>query len=334
MASLPPTPGSRTSDSSPLRGGISVVVPVLDEVENLPLLHQEILDHVGAMNRPWEVVYTDDGSTDGSRDVLRQLHADDPEHVRLIFFRRNFGQTSAMAAGFDMSRGEIVVTMDADLQNDPMDIPHLVAKLESGFDLVVGWRRDRKDGMMLRRAPSTLANLLIRKVSGAGIHDTGCTLKAFRRTLVERMPIYAEQHRFLPALALGSGARIGELVVHHRPRIHGTSKYGIGRAARVLSDLLSVQLVGSFVRSPLIYFAVCSVPFVLATLVFVAMIAWTNERVSFSNQWGQAALLIMSLFVMTIVDFLLLGLLAELIVRASNVFGRGTLAPLVEEGRS
>ena len=185
---------------------------------------------------------------------------------------------------------------------------------------------------MLRRAPSILANLLIRRVSGAGIHDTGCTLKAFRRTLVERMPIYAEQHRFLPALAMGSGARIGELVVNHRPRIHGTSKYGIGRAARVLSDLLSVQLVGSFVRSPLIYFALCSVPFVLATLMFVTMIAWSDERVSFSNQWGQAALLIMSLFVMTIVDFLLFGLLAELVVRASNVFGRGALAPLVEEG--
>ncbi|MAE45510.1 MAG: glycosyltransferase [Planctomycetes bacterium] len=311
---------------------ISIVVPVLDEVENLPLLHGEILTHVGAMGCSWEVIYVDDSSTDGSRQVLRQLHAADPEHVRLIFFRRNFGQTSAMAAGFDLSRGEIVVTLDADLQNDPADVPRLVNELEQGFDLVVGWRRDRQDGLMLRRAPSILANLLIRRVSGAGIHDTGCTLKAFRRTLVERMPIYAEQHRFLPALAMGSGARIGELVVNHRPRIHGTSKYGIGRAARVLSDLLSVQLVGSFVRSPLIYFALCSVPFVLATLMFVTMIAWSDERVSFSNQWGQAALLIMSLFVMTIVDFLLFGLLAELVVRASNVFGRGTLAPLVEEG--
>ncbi|HIG87339.1 MAG TPA: glycosyltransferase [Planctomycetes bacterium] len=311
---------------------ISIVVPVLDEVENLPLLHGEILTHVGAMGCSWEVIYVDDFSTDGSRQVLRQLHAADPEHVRLIFFRRNFGQTSAMAAGFELSRGEIVVTLDADLQNDPADVPHLVSELEQGFDLVVGWRRDRQDGMMLRRAPSILANLLIRRVSGSGIHDTGCTLKAFRRTLVERMPIYAEQHRFLPALAMGSGARIGELVVNHRPRIHGTSKYGIGRAARVLSDLLSVQLVGSFVRSPLIYFALCTVPFVLATLMFVTMIAWSDERVSFSNQWGQAALLIMSLFVMTIVDFLLFGLLAELVVRASNVFGRGTLAPLVEEG--
>lgn len=314
------------------RPHISVVVPVLDEVLNLPLLHAEIEEHMTGMGRPWEVIYTDDASTDGSREVLRGLQERDPSHVRLIFFRRNFGQTSAMAAGFDLSRGEIVVTMDADLQNDPADVPRLVAELEQGFDLVVGWRRDRKDAMMLRRAPSILANILIRRVSGAGIHDTGCTLKAFRRKLVERMPIYAEQHRFLPALALGSGARIGELVVNHRPRIHGTSKYGIGRAARVLSDLLSVQLVGSFVRSPLIYFALCTLPFVLATLLFATMIAWDNQPVSFSNQWGQGALMIMSLFVMTIVDFLLLGLLAELIVRASDIFGKGTLAPLVEEG--
>ena len=187
---------------------------------------------------------------------------------------------------------------------------------------------------MFRRIPSILANLLIRWVSGAGIHDTGCTLKAFQRKLVQRMPIYAEQHRFLPALALGSGARIGELVVNHRPRIHGVSKYGISRAARVLSDLLSVQMVGSFVRSPLIYFALCTLPFVLATLMFATMIAWDDQPVSFSNQWGQGALMVMSLFVMTIVDFLLLGLLAELIVRASNVFGKGTYAPLVEEGRA
>lgn len=313
---------------------LSVVVPVLDERENLEPLHAQIREHVGGMGRRWEVLYADDASTDGSRELLRRLRAEDPEHVRLVFLRRNFGQTAAMAAGFEASRGRIVVTMDADLQNDPADVPRLVEALEEGLDLVVGWRRDRKDGLVLRRVPSILANALIRWVTGTGIHDTGCTLKAFRRELIERMPIYAEQHRFLPSLALGSGARIGEVVVHHRPRLHGQSKYGLGRATRVVVDLLSVKLVTSFARSPLVYFALLALPFMVAMLAFAAMVAWSDEPVSFENQWGRAAMMTLSLFAMTIVDFLLFGLLAELVVKAGASRGGGSLGPLSTEGRA
>ena len=312
---------------------LSVVVPVLDERDNLEPLHAQIREHVGGMGRPWEVIFADDMSTDGSRELLHRLRELDPEHVRLVFLRRNFGQTAAMAAGFEASRGRVVVTMDADLQNDPADVPRLVAELERGLDLVVGWRRDRKDGLVLRRVPSILANGLIRWVTGTGIHDTGCTLKAFRRELVERMPIYAEQHRFLPSLALGSGARIGEVVVNHRPRLHGESKYGIGRATRVVVDLFSVKLVTSFARSPLVYFALLALPFLVAMLGFAAMVAWSSEPVSFSNQWGRAAMMTLSLFAMTVVDFLLFGLLAELVVRAGSSRGAGHLGPLAQEGR-
>lgn len=299
---------------------ISVVVPVYDEAESLPRLHEEIRRHVGGMGRTWEVIYVDDRSEDRSYDVLLGFHRADPEHVRVVRFRRNFGQTAAMAAGFEHSRGSIVVTLDADLQNDPADIPALVAELERGFDIVVGWRKSRQDGFLLRRLPSILANRLIARVTGANVHDTGCTLKAFRRELVLNLPIYAEQHRFLPVLALGSGARIGEVVVHHRPRIYGESKYGISRAVRVALDLLSVKMLASFSQAPLHYFAILAAPFAMACLGFVLNALLHSGGVTFRNNWGQAALLTYMLLTMVGVYFLMLGLLAELAVKA---FGRG-----------
>jgi len=306
---------------------LSLVVPVFDEEENLPMLHREIQQHIGGLGLSWEVVYVDDRSRDRSFEVLLGLRAADP-HVRIVRFRRNFGQTPAMAAGFEHSRGRVVVTLDADLQNDPADIPRLVARLADGFDIVVGWRKRRQDGLWLRKVPSRIANRLIARITGAFVHDTGCTLKAFRRELIENLPIYAEQHRFLPVLALASGARIAELPVNHRPRIHGVSKYGIGRAARVALDLLTMKMLSSFSRSPLTYFALLASPFVLLPVLYLIVGAWGFGGVDFSSNWGQAALLTFILVSMAGVYFLMLGLLAELVVKVS---GR-PFDPLVHRG--
>ena len=296
------------------RPELSLVIPVFDEEENLPKLHAEIAEHVGSMGISFEVVYVDDRSRDRSFEVLMGLRETD-DRVRVVRFRRNFGQTPAMSAGFEHSRGRVVVTLDADLQNDPADIPRLVAKLDEGFDIVVGWRKNRQDGLVLRKVPSRIANRLIARLTGATVHDTGCTLKAFRRELIENLPIYAEQHRFLPVLALASGARIAELVVNHRPRIHGVSKYGLGRAMRVALDILTMKMLSSFAKSPLTYFALLSVPFVLVPpLYFVAAFA-AGDSPTFTTGWGQGAILTLGLMAMTGVYFLLLGLLAELVVK-------------------
>jgi glycosyltransferase involved in cell wall biosynthesis len=311
---------------------LSVVVPVYDEEQSLPELHAEIARHVGGMGRSWEVVYVDDRSEDNSYAVLQELRRGDP-HVRIVRFRRNFGQTPAMAAGFEHSRGQVVITMDADLQNDPADVPRLVEELERGHDIVVGWRRDRQDGFFLRRFPSIVANRLIAHVTGANVHDTGCTLKVFRRELVENLPIYAEQHRFLPMLAMASGARISEVVVNHRARRYGVSKYGLSRAVRVLLDLLAVKMISSFSRSPLTYFALLAAPFAMATLGFVFNVMWHAGEVTFQNNWGQAALLTFILLSMACVYFLMLGLLAELVVKVSGVHRRHSFEPLQEGGR-
>ncbi len=293
---------------------LSLVIPVFDEEENLPKLHAEIAEHVGGMGRPFEVVYVDDRSRDRSFDVLLELREQD-ERVRIVRFRRNFGQTPAMSAGFEQSRGKIVVTLDADLQNDPADIPALIAKLEEGFDIVVGWRKNRQDGLMLRKVPSRIANRLIARISGATVHDTGCTLKAFRRELIENLPIYAEQHRFLPVLSLASGARIAELVVNHRPRIHGVSKYGLGRAVRVALDLLTMKMLSSFARSPLYYFALLAAPFVLLLPLYFGVAVFRGASLSFGTSWGQGALFTMGMLGTTGVSFILMGLLAELVIK-------------------
>ena len=296
---------------------ISLVIPVYDEEENLPVLHSEIVEHVGGMGVTWEVIYVDDRSLDSSFPVLLKLREQD-KHVRIIRFRRNFGQTPAMSAGFEHSLGRVVVTLDADLQNDPKDIPALVAKLEEGYDIVVGWRKNRKDGLVLRKVPSTIANRMIARISGATVHDTGCTLKAFRRELIDNLAIYGEQHRFLPVLSLASGARIAEIVVNHRPRIHGVSKYGIGRVIRVALDLLTMKMLSSFAKSPLPYFTMLSIPFVAVPILYFAVGFLGPESLSFTTRWAQAMIATLSLTSMAGVYFLLLGLLAELVVKVNK----------------
>jgi len=306
---------------------LSLVVPVFNEEGSLRLLHEEIRRHVGGMGTEWEVVYVDDHSTDGSHGILLALREEDP-HVRVVRFSRNYGQTAAMEAGFELARGSVIVTIDADLQNDPADIPRIVAELHSGYDLVAGWRKSRKDGLLLRRLPSIAANKLISFVTGTTVHDTGCTLKAFRRELIEKMPIYAEQHRFLPVLSMASGARVSEMVVNHRPRRFGQSKYGIGRAKRVALDLLTVKMLSSFSRRPLYYFAGLSIPFAMLTVV--VLVTGLFDHGNLAGGAGAAQpLLIFVLLATACVYFLMLGLLAELAVKASDVHDRTASGPLV-----
>lgn len=297
---------------------ISVVVPVFDEEQNLLILHEEIARSLSAFAGQWEVLYVDDSSRDSSLAVMLELWRQDP-HVRVVKFRARSGQTAAMAAGFDHARGEIVITLDGDLQNDPADMLRLVAELERGFDIVAGWRKSRQDGLVFRKLPSRIANRLIAWVTGVKIHDTGCTLKAFRRELVKNLPIYAEQHRFLPAMSAGGGARVSEVVVNHRPRRFGRSKYGIGRATRVLLDLLSIKMISSFSHRPLQYFALLTAPFVLILFTYVIVLAFTEDVLNFDTQWGRTAQILFMLVFMLCAYFVMLGLLAELVVKASGL---------------
>jgi glycosyltransferase involved in cell wall biosynthesis len=232
---------------------LSIVVPLYNEAESLPPLVEQLLAALRPLGRSFELVLVDDGSSDDTAAVLRHLAAQTPELVAVLL-RRNYGQTPAMSAGFDASRGALIVTLDGDLQNDPADIPLLLERLEQGYDLVSGWRHQRQDPAMSRKLPSRVANRLIARVTGVRLHDYGCSLKAYRRELVEDMNLYGELHRFLPALAFIEGARISEVKVNHRARSFGSSKYGIDRTFRVLMDLLTVWFMKRFLTRPMYVF--------------------------------------------------------------------------------
>jgi glycosyltransferase involved in cell wall biosynthesis len=309
---------------------LSVVVPVFNEEQSLRLLHAELSQCLERLGQSYEVLYVDDHSTDGTLAVLLELRAQDPR-VRVVRFRRNFGQTAALSAGFEHSVGEVVVTMDGDLQNDPADIPALLAELERGADIVAGWRKHRHDGFFFRRLPSRIANRLISFVTGTRIHDTGCTLKAFRSKLVKNLPIYAEQHRFLPAMSAGSGATVTEIVVNHRPRRFGQSKYGLERAGRVLLDLLAIQMITRFSHRPLHYFGLLSLQFAGFSVLFLFMGMFDYHTLRLVTDWWQFVLFVVLLFLQLASYFVLLGLLAELAVTASGMHRRGVLDRLMSE---
>ncbi len=233
------------------RLSITVVVPIYNEVDNLPRLVQEIGAALDASGREAEVILVDDGSTDGSVEALRRIPEQDPR-FRVILFRRNFGQTAAMSAGFDHARGDVVIAMDGDLQNDPAEIELLMAKIEGeGYDIVSGWRKARKDKFLTRRLPSMIANRIIGQITGVRLHDYGCSLKAYRTEVLRNIRLYGEMHRFIPALASWVGARIAEVPVNHRARTKGVSKYGLGRTVRVVLDLITVKFLVSFSTRPL-----------------------------------------------------------------------------------
>jgi glycosyltransferase involved in cell wall biosynthesis len=291
---------------------LSVVIPIRNESANLGELHRQFTESLSAWGRPYEIILIDDGSNDGSFEIMRGIHAHDPR-VKVIQFRRNFGQTAAFSAGFAHARGCIIVTADGDLQNNPKDIPALVAKLESGYDIVCGWRRDRKDKWLTRRVPSMMANKLISIATGVALHDYGCSLKAFRAEVVKPLRLYGEMHRFIPAIASEMGVHIAEQEVDHRARVHGTSKYGLSRTVRVLLDLMTVKFLLSYSTRPLQIFGLIGL---VVGALGLLLCGWLSYLRLFGHQSAERPLLLLGiLLVFTGVQFLTLGLLAEIQAR-------------------
>ncbi len=293
---------------------LTVVIPIRNEAPSLVELHREFSETLTAWGRSYEIIIVDDGSTDESFEVLTRLQAGDAR-LRVIRFRRNFGQTAAFAAGFAHARGRLIVTSDGDLQNDPHDIPALVARLEGGYDIVCGWRKDRKDAFISRRLPSTLANALISAVTGVHLHDYGCSLKIFRVEVVKEMKLYGEMHRFLPAIASEQTSSIGEMVVNHRARKYGQSKYGIGRTVRVVLDLLTVKFLLSYSTRPLQIFGLIGIVMGLSGAVITGGLAVQRLREVASIDEHMPLLLLGILLIFTGFQLVTLGLLAELQVR-------------------
>ena len=293
---------------------LSIVIPIRNEAPSLVELHRELTETLVAWGRDYELIVVDDGSTDESFETLARLQAVDP-HVRVIRFRRNFGQTAAFAAGFEFARGRYIVTSDGDLQNDPRDIPAMVEALERGSDIVCGWRRDRKDALLSRRVPSTIANALISLVTGVHLHDYGCSLKAFRAEIVKGMKLYGEMHRFLPAIASEQTSSISERVVNHRPRRYGRSKYGIGRTIRVILDLLTVKFLLSYSTRPLHIFGLIGGTMGLVGLLTTGWLAYWRLMGAMSLNQHQPLLLLGIILMFTGVQLVTVGLLAEMQAR-------------------
>lgn len=308
--------GNHLAAGEPAEGAVrlSVVIPVYNEAESLPHLHQALQEALGEVSGDWEVVYVDDGSADGSLPILEDLACRDPEHTCVVELRRNFGQTAAIAAGIDHARGEIVVLMDADMQNDPADIPMMLEKLEQGYDVVSGWRANRQDAFLTRTLPSRIANGLISWVTGVRLHDYGCTLKAYRREVITGFRLYGEMHRFIPAFAGWVGARIVEVPVRHHPRRYGTTKYGLERTLKVILDLFTVKFLSSYANKPIYLFG--GTGGVLFVLSFISLIYIVVRKLWFDESLVRSPLLQMStmLFILGF-QSILLGLIAELLVR-------------------
>jgi glycosyltransferase involved in cell wall biosynthesis len=282
-------------------------------VENLHGIHREVTAALDTSGIDFELILVDDGSTDGSFKSLREIAAAD-ERVKVIRFRRNFGQTAAMAAGFDAASGRVVIPMDGDLQNDPADIPRLLAKIDEGYDVVSGWRRDRKDAFLNRILPSILANRFISGMTGIRLHDYGCTLKAYRREVLDGINLYGEMHRFVPALVSQVGARVTEMPVNHRPRIHGKSKYGIFRTLRVVLDLLTVKFLLNYSTRPIQLFGRLGVYTLMASFLSGALTIYMKffQHTSMNRN---PLLLLTALLLFMGVQFIVLGLLGELNAR-------------------
>lgn len=293
---------------------LSVVIPIRNEAASLDELYRELTATLRASDRPYEIIIIDDGSTDGSFETLARLQALDA-HLRVIRFRRNFGQTAAFAAGFEYARGRYIVTSDGDLQNDPKDIPGMVETLERGFDIVCGWRKDRKDPFLSRRVPSMIANALISFVTGVRLHDYGCSLKAFRAEIVKPMRLYGEMHRFLPAIASEQTSSITERTVNHRPRKYGRSNYGIGRTVRVALDLLTVKFLLSYSTRPLQIFGLIGGGMGLLGFLVSAYLVFRARVIGVESLANRPLLLLGILLIFTGVQLVTLGLLAEVQAR-------------------
>ncbi|MCS7221008.1 MAG: glycosyltransferase family 2 protein [Anaerolineae bacterium] len=297
---------------------LSVVIPLYNEVENIPELYRQLTEVLGGMGRPYEIIVVDDGSQDGSFQALAELHARDPR-LKVVRFRRNYGQTAGFAAGFERARGQWIVTMDADLQNDPADIPRLITKAEEGYDVVSGWRVRRQDDWLTRKIPSRVANWLIARVTGVYLHDYGCSLKVYHRDVLKHVRLYGEMHRFVPAVASSVGITVAEVPVNHRARTRGRSKYGglrktLARTTKVFLDMLTVRFLLSYSTRPIHVFG--GLGLVLSGLGVLLGLYLTFEKLVMGHNIGSRPLLLLAILLVILgVQMISMGLLSEMIVR-------------------
>ena len=291
----------------------SIVIPIYNEEGNIKALYDSITTNLDSYDRNYEVILVDDGSTDSSYSLLKELSEKDIR-FKIVKFRRNFGQTAAMSAGFNEATSPIVIPMDGDLQNDPKDIPHLIAKINEGYDVVSGWRKNRQDTFITRKIPSKIANNLISKMTGVYLHDYGCTLKAYKKDVLEGINLYGEMHRFVPALASQVGAKVIELPVNHHPRIHGVSKYGISRTLRVILDLITVNFLLKYSTKPIQLFGKLGVYTIF--FGFLTGVATLYMKFFEAMSINRNPLFIITVFLTFVgIQFIIMGLLAELITR-------------------
>lgn len=291
---------------------LSVIVPAYNEQGSLEKLYHEI--NAALCDKfNYEIIFVDDGSSDNTFNILNQIRKDDPK-VRVIRFRKNFGQTAALAAGFEHCRGSIIVPLDADGQNDPADIPRLIKKLDEGYDIVSGWRRKRHDNIVTRKLPSRIANWIIAKITGVKLHDFGCTLKAYRWDSIKEIRLYGEMHRFIPALASWGGENVAEMVVNHRPRTTGVTKYGLSRTFKVILDLMTIKFLVSFSTKPIYVFGGLGVLSILGAFVSGILVLY-YKFVSGLSMNRNPLLFLTGLLIIASIQFILMGLLAELLVR-------------------
>lgn len=308
-----------------------MIIPIKDERDNLRPLHERLRRALDPIGRTYEILFVDDGSVDGSVAVLDELADRDPL-VKVVTLRRNFGQTPALQAGIDHSQGEVIVTLDGDLQNDPADIPMLLAKLDEGYDMVLGERAKRKDGFILRKLPSMAANWLIRKVTGTPFKDMGCTLRAMRRDLALRLPLYGELHRFVPVLAQQCGARICQVPVQHHPRVAGQTKYNLSRTIRVLLDLITIKFLQSYLTRPMHVFGTVGLLSIFAGFLSLIAVVWMKYSVGVFMT-GNPLLLLSAILGLVGVQFISMGLIGELLTRTYHE-SQGKSAYIVRSTRN
>ena len=293
---------------------LSIVVPVYNEEKNLPELFNQVLEALKDVSYDWDITFVDDGSRDSSMQVMKEIQAEYPHRVRNVFFRRNYGQTAAISAGIDHSDGDIVVLIDADLQNDPADIPLLLEELDKGYDVVSGWRKDRQDNKITRTLPSRLANQLISSTTGVHLHDYGCTLKAYRRDVLDNINLYGEMHRFIPVYADDAGAKISEVVVHHHPRKYGKANYGLERTIKVILDLITVKFLMKFSKKPIYLFGGVGIGMMLVgfgLFLWLAIRRVISQIPVLTSPWFQIGAMLLLLGFIAV----LMGLIAELLMR-------------------
>ncbi len=295
------------------RKDLSVIIPIYNEEKNINLLYSRLDNTLSKLSLDYEVILVDDGSSDNSWDELLKIHKENSNY-RIIKLRRNFGQTAAMSAGFDYCRGEIVITLDADLQNEPEDIPKLIEEMKKGYDVVSGWRKDRKENFLTRRFPSIIANKLISVLTGVRLHDFGCTLKAYHIDVIKNTKLYGEMHRYIPALASWMGIKVSEVMVGHKPRKHGKSKYGLARILKVFLDIITVKFLLSFSTKPIQIFGLIGL--VVGGLGSILTLILIIQRVFFLISLANRPLFILAIFLVFIgIQFITFGLLAELNIR-------------------